>query len=296
MSSEKLRPWKSPGWPWELEVLALIFVILSIALPYYLQFQREKQSMLKTEMRSQTRTTPQKLVDLAAEEEARMAKQMVSPIDQVKEFVLSFVTLGIYITFVIMAANSTNMMSTPITHLLSPLIFAGMGYYRLASAKIHPPIVSGSASGILLLVLSVSISTFLIARVRMARHKLAYRDIDWKVSDGTAFSRSFIKMALLFRPLMYMPHQYRACPEGIVIEGWYYIFPISFKDIAALQIIHEPDIATEGHYFATNLEDLIQISLHDDNRPIYITPKDCEHFLSYCEQFLDEDKTQRYDT
>ena len=77
----------------------------------------------------------------------------------------------------------------------------------------------------------------------------------------------------------------RICPDGILIEGWFYIMPIPFKDIRILDVVHGSAFAASSFCLATSLNSLARIEATDKSRPVLISPRNSDVFLRYCQQF-----------
>lgn len=269
---EKKR-WSPPGWPWELELLALIFVITAIAVPYYLSLQ----------------TTETSEVSLLARAEAAR-RQEVSTWTDFQGFFWSVAIVGIYIVHLAMGGASIQLISTPFMHLFSPLIFSAITYYRLycltKGSSLTTTIVSGSTLEIVLWTIGVLAITFMVARIRMARHMLNFRDIEWDISTPTLFDTTYFGLLAHFRPLVYPPRAYRACKDGILIEGWFYVMPIPFASIHAIDMIRSSSIMQQGYYLATSSRSLMRLQISESTEPIYISPKERTRLFVYCEQIL----------
>lgn len=271
--------WGLPGWPWELEFLAFIFVLCALLIPYFYQ----SEAATEQETIEKEKVT---LVKKAALEDAPEIKTDVW-FEEMKGFFWALVIVIAYFGHIILASTSYNYVSTPISHLLAPLIFVAILYYRLIQGRII-------GSGIWTPVgwfFGVLIITLLVARIRMARHMLNFRHVDWEINDPTQMDATFFELLPTFRPLFYFPHIFRACAEGIIIEGWFYILPIAFDMVEGMSVVEEPSMSSQGHFFATSNRQMVEINLYEDATPIYISPKDPETFVTYCSQYLGTEET-----
>lgn len=263
-----------PGWPWELEMLALIFVITAIAIPVYLQYMqapadREMSLMARAEQaRTQDNITWQELT----------------------HFFWAFAIVGLYLAHLAAAGTSIEWISTPFTHLFSPLVFSMITYYRLhllaQSSLAGSQIVSGKTWEIALWIIGVLSMTFLVARIRMARHMLSLRDMDWEITSPTALDRSYFQLLPFFTPLVYPPRVYQACKKGILIEGWLYVMPLPFEVITSMDPVRRASLMSSAFYLATSTNSLLRIQLSEYPDPIFISPKNRDPFYQYCDQFL----------
>ena len=270
---KKRTRWGPPGWPWELELLALVFVITAIAVPYYLQAQTSETSQMSI---------------LAQAEQARQSQ--MGSWRAMQEFIWAVILVGIYLAHLVIASSSIDYMSTPFTHLFSPLVFSMITYYRLytliKSAPTATAIVSGSPVEIILWILGVLVITFMVARIRMARYMLNFKNVDWDISTPTLFDKTFWELAIYLRPLIYPPRMYRACPKGILIEGWVYAMPIPFETVHAVDAVQGAAFLSSGYCLATSAKSLVRLRISEMSEPLLISPKDRVEFVRYCEQRL----------
>jgi hypothetical protein len=263
--------WGPPGWPWELELFALVFVITAIAVPVYLQSMQVPE--------------PAQLSLMA---QAQMAKgQSVTTWQGLGGLYWAVIILGLYFAHLAAARASIDFMSTPFTHLFTPLLFSMITYYRLYVPTEGPmlttPIVSGNPVEVLIWAMGVLIITFLLARIRMARLMLNFRDVDWAFSTPSLFDSTFLRLMLRIRPLIYAPRLIRVCPSGIVIEGWFYAMPIPFDSMHAMDAVHGAAFISSGYCLATSMKALVRIQVTEKAEPILISPKDRATFLKYCQ-------------
>lgn len=272
MSSKKT--WAPPGWPWELELLALVFVILALVLPFYIAY---------------TETPPTHELSLLAQSEM-MRKQDVATMSDQLNFFWAVGILGLYLIFILFAFSSISMLSTPFTHLFSPLVFAMITYYRLLTFKgvgVRSHIVNGSLTEILFWAFGVFFITVLVARVRMARHMLRFRGIDWVFTTPSLLDSTLLtQLSLTVRPLFYPPHKYLVCDEGILIEGWLYVMPIPFSSIQSIENVRKAGFMTAGNYMATSTRSMVRMQLTDSSTPIFISPADRQGFMSHCNEHM----------
>jgi len=268
--TEKIH-WGPPGWPWELELLALVFVITAIVAPYYLQAQATDTSTLSI---------------LAQAEQA--GRQQGSWQDM-QSFIWAVVIVGMYLAHLVIASSGIDYMSTPFTHLFSPLVFSMITYYRLfVMGKAAPAtaLVSGSPVEIILWILGVLVITFMVARIRMARYLLKFKHVEWELTTPTLFDKTFWELALYVRPLIYTPRLYRACPSGILIEGWTYAMPIPFERVHSVDAVQGAGFLSSGYCLATSVKSLVRLQISEKAEPILISPKGRAEFVRYCEQRL----------
>jgi len=269
----KSKRWAPPGWPWELELVALIFVIIAIAVPSYLEY---------TQVQEVEEVTPVSLVD-----QAKIAQQKeMMTWKELQGFFWALGRVGLYIGHLIIAGTSIDFISTPFTHLFSPLIFSMITYYRLyhlrQTSSLTLSIVSGNPIEIVLWIIGVMVITLLVARMRMARHMLNFRSVDWEIITPTLFDSTYFELLAHFQPLVYPPRQYRACADGILIMGWFYVMPLPFDTVKVIDATKGAAVTESGIYLATSAKALIHMQVVDMPEPIYISPKDHAAFLQYC--------------
>ena len=250
------RRWGPPGWPWELELLALIFVLTAIIIPYYLQF-----------------TEAPDLSQLTLMERAEMQRHQSSQGTwrESGDFIWAIAVICLYLAHLAMAGASINFLSTSFSHLFAPLMFAGITYYRLLKIDTYggtrSPIVQGTVLEVVLLSVGVVVITVLVARIRMARHMLNFRDVAWDFSTPTTFDSSFSEIAVQLQPLIYPPRVYHVSDEGILVEGWLYLMPIPFPLIQSIDRIPRRAMNSGGYYLATSTLHLVRIQLTESPDP-----------------------------
>ena len=263
--------WGPPGWPWELELLALVFVVTAILVPYYLQYMQAPE--------------PSQMSLMAKAEHAR--RQEMTTWQDMEGFFWAIIIVGFYLVHIAMASASIDFMSTPFTHLFSPLVFSVITYYRLFKLKTvalaGTPLVSGKPLEIGIWLTGVLVITYLVARIRMARLMLGFRDTDWDVTTPSLFDKTYTELMVQIRPLIYAPRLCRACSKGILIEGWFYVMPLSFESIQAMDATRSASSMTAGEFLATSAHNLVRMRIIDQVDPLYISPADPTTFLSYCE-------------
>lgn len=272
MNTKKI--WGPAGWPWELELLALVFVVTALVIPLWMSTQHVPD--------------PDELSLVAR---AQMEKrQEVATYEDQQNFFWAVAIGGLYLVHILMAYSSLNMISTSVTHLFSPLLFSLITYYRLntlGDGHAAKQVVSGEPLEVTFWVLGVIAITLLVARVRMARHMLRFRQVDWDIRTPSRFDSTFLKdLAITLRPLIYPPRAYRASEDGILIEGWLYIMPLPFHGLQAIEGVRRVSYSGQAQYFATSSRTLVRVQLIDSKMPIYISPHDRDQFIAYCNRRL----------
>jgi hypothetical protein len=269
------RRWDPPGWPWELELLAVVFVVTAIVVPYYLQV-----------------TSSPDVSHLSIFERAELERRQeaTGTWQQSSDFIWAIAIVCLYLAHFVMAGASINFLSTPFTHLFAPLMFSGITYYRLlkieADAGLQNPIVKGTVLEIAMWVVGVLVITFLVARIRMARHMLRFKDVHWEVTTPTLFDSTFSNLAIRLQPIIYPPRVYRTCDQGIMVEGWLYVMPIPYKLIQSVDRVTGAALHSTGYYLATSTRHLVRVQLTESPEPVFISPRDQAGFLRYCQQHV----------
>ena len=266
--------WGPPGWPWELELLALVFVVTAILVPYYLQYMQAPE--------------PSQMSLMAKAEHAR--RQEMTTWQDMEGFFWAIIIVGFYLVHIAMASASIDFMSTPFTHLFSPLVFSVITYYRLFKLKTvalaGTPQVSGKPLEIGIWLTGVLVITYLVARIRMARLMLGFRDTDWDVTTPSLFDKTYTELMVQIRPLIYAPRLCRACSKGILIEGWFYAMPLPFDSIQSIDAVQGTTMVSSSYCLATSLRSMVRIQIAEKAEPVLISPKDRVAFLRYCQQHV----------
>ena len=276
MSTKK--KWDPPGWPWELELVTFALFVIALAVPYYLVY-----------------TAPNVMPEglSAMEQIARQTNaELPENFDQRKLLMLSFVVVGLYIAHLVIAGISISFISTPFTSLISPVIFGGFGYYLVCktAGDLEQTFPGCESSGAFWTILmgSLLLTAFILARVSMARHLFKFKDTEWAITSPSKFDSTYFRDLLLtMRPLFYPPRKYRVGKEGILILGWLYVIPISFKVIQSIVKTESPDLASDSQVFATNSRHMIRIQLLEHKQPFFISPDDTDRFFSYCQERME---------
>lgn len=271
---KRVARWGPPGWPWELELLSFVFVVTAIVVPYYLQLTAPPSS-------------PSASILAQADQ---LRERAGGTWQDLEEFIWALAIVGFYLAHLVIASASLEYISTPATHLFSPLIFALVTYYRLYAVKSRAPsttaIVVGTPLEAILWVVGVLAITLVVARIRMVRYMLNFRHVDWDFSTPSVWDKTYASLILYLRPLIYPPRMYRACPDGVLIEGWLYAMPIPFDTINSVDAVQGAGFLQSSYCLATSTRSLVRLQLADKPEPILISPKDRAEFIRYCQQRL----------
>jgi hypothetical protein len=196
--------------------------------------------------------------------------------------------LGLGALTLLMSRFRADRNSTPLPAFVAPLFFAFVSYYRLYVASRGDgsvtAIVSSSPGQFVIWGAATLTTVVLIARFRMARYALRFRDIKWDLASSAHHDKTFFTLAIRILPLIYEPRAYRACDRGVLIEGWFYMLVLPFDMVHAVSEASHPGNIYAGEYFATSLNELIRFQVAGQSLPVYISPQQHKEFLTYCQQ------------
>ncbi|MGD9873056.1 MAG: hypothetical protein AB7T27_02180 [Kiritimatiellia bacterium] len=259
------KRWAPPARPLLLELLALVFVILAIAIPAYLQH-----------------------VNAASVPSQDVVSAQVHNLQTSNSLFWGIGILGLYLVHLYLANESNDRISTSVTHFLAPVAFAMITYYRLFSLKESTlDVVSGSPFEIAKWAVGVFAITLLLARLRMAGQMRKFADVQWDLDTNAQYDASYFQIMMFMYPLLYPPRCYHVCPQGLLIEGWFYIMPIPFDVIRSVEVINYSGTGSSGGLFlASSGKKLVRFQTNDDPKPVYISPADRDGFVKYCTQHI----------
>lgn len=269
------RSWNPPGWPWELEIISFLLLLAALFVPMVL-FDNDTGIAAGS--------------TLIQEATGQALSTRSNPISEQMSFMWAFVIVALYIIHLVLAGMNYNKLTTPMVHVVTPLLLTIIAYYQISNAAEETgstlPFINGQPGNLVLLLLLVFVITLIAARIRMARYMLRFRDESWEIVSPTLYDGSFMSMAAQWRPLLYTPRFYRACERGVLVEGWYYIMPMAFDTFHSVSKIGNVSMSGTGYYFATSSKSLIRLETNDSTVPYYISPQDRDDFLVYCNQHI----------
>ena len=105
------KSWNPPGWPWELEFIVFCTMLLSVFFPTLLSYLG-------------INGTPSLIGQTPGNG---------NPIAEQHQIVFSFGLISLYLVHLVMAVTTFSHLTTPITHMLSPLIFSAAAYQRTSA-------------------------------------------------------------------------------------------------------------------------------------------------------------------
>ncbi|HMP90554.1 MAG TPA: hypothetical protein PJ991_10150 [Kiritimatiellia bacterium] len=273
MSGSKDK-WNAPGWPWELELITLVFFLLALLLPFY--FHTEGLGQTQEEIRR-----------AAANNGINVGRNTLST--QIG-FLLSFGIAALYILHISFAFMEASRITVSPFHLLSPCAFAVIAYYRVdAIPNLQDTalsVVDGSVMQAMFVLITVAIITLVLARLRTYRYMLKFQDVKWDITTPALYDKTYFSLIFQLRPLLYAPRRYRACNEGIIVEGWYYAMPIGFSVFQSISKMAGSGIMNSGMYYAGTTRNMVRIELHDSIKATYISPDNRDEFVMYCAQHV----------
>ena len=267
------RKWR-PGWPWELEVLAFIFAVSAAVIPLYVFYAGRTP-------------TPEQPLNFALPDKGMLP---ATDWDELVNVFWAIGIVGLYLVHLILAGGTIQWISTPFTHLAAPFIFSMIAYFRMVHFSQNYPqyaFLAGSPAEFSFWILGVLCMTWLLARMRMARHLARFRDDHWDVVTPTALDWSYLELITFFRPIVYPPRQYKLNRNGLLIEGWWYAMSVPIEVIQHVEAVSSTQLVSYGFYLATSRHSLIKIRLSEPAEPIFISPKDREQFVHFALQVLE---------
>lgn len=256
----KNKTWSPPGWPWELDILALVFVIIGLVVPY---------SLYTGNM-------------------AGGAESVNPAVLKLKEQTYILWSIGICVLYVMhlaLANVSMEAQSTPFVHLISPLVFSLLAYFRIntvAKDMERTTFIDGSVGQIAMLVGAILFITLIVARLRMARYLHRFRDVQWDIISYARYDSSYLELIAQFRPLVYPPRRYRASEEGVLVEGWFYTIVVPFDSVQTINPVRTMGFSAAGNYYASTTSSLVRFELLDNDKPLFISPENRDEFIQYC--------------
>lgn len=261
-----------PGFPWQVECFTLFIIVLAVLLPLFLPVHRQ--------------------VIAGQIPWAQTGPQITFAVwDQGHGYLWAIVLLGAYFLHAITAYISPDFVSTPFAYLFSPVIFGGLAYGRLLMwSRSFPPdlqLVRGTVPEALVWLLAIHLITLLLARLRMHGHLRKFNDIQWDLNLKPRREwRAVAQLLLKIHPMYYWPVRYKACGEGILIEGISYVMPIPFTAIEAITAAPRGTTITSSFFLATSMTSLLRIQLYDRLDALFIGPRHPNLMQQYCAQIM----------
>lgn len=267
--NNKKKKWNPPGWPWELELIILIFFVGALMIPL----------MLETPA-----TGP---VSRAA---ATAKITATDPIRTQIGFLKNAMIASLYLVHLILGFVQYNRLTVSLMHFLSPTLFAYLAYNRIS----HTPgvedslfrFMDGSTWQYIVIGVVMPALTLLLMHLRRLRYMSSYEDTAWELDTPAAYDRGYLTLLGQMMPLFYPPSRYRVCKEGLVVEGWHYAMPVGFADINRIMRIPASGVLRSGYYHAGSLSHLVRIDLIDSPKPLFIAPRDPDAFVKCCQPYI----------
>ena len=272
--SESKSKWNPPGWPWELELITLAFFLVALIVPFY--FHADGLGQTTEEIRQS-----------ASNNGINVGRNTLST--QIG-FLWAFGIIAVYIFHLAFAFMEVNRITVSPFHLLSPCLFSVIAYYRIDSIpNLQDTALSaldGSVTQALFVALAVAVITIVLARIRTYRYMLNFENEKWDIVTPALYDKTYFSLLLQLRPLLYAPRLYRACNEGIIVEGWYYAMPIGFNVFQSVSKLSSSGIFNAGMYYAGSTKEMVRIELLDSIKATYISPANRDEFVMYCAQHV----------
>ena len=264
-SSQTRKLWRDTPWAWEFEILT--FLILGLGLFFCTRYEMQNIPAYA------------KTAEVIELDTARSVWAMLSVLAYVGHLLMSRVAL--------------RDVSTPFHLMVSPLLFALLGFFNYRSAFIR---VHGMANwefplqGFLFLIGGIMAMSLLLARVRMMRVMLPFRDMRWQLDVAPQKGRieKMVELMLRVHPLIYPPVRYRANASGIEIEGLFYVTLVSYREMRSISLHGRGDMFSSGVFLTHTMENLVRIHLKTRKEPIVIGPKNPEVFVEFTRRMFHE--------
>lgn len=270
---KKRNIWGPACWPWELEILSLAFVLAALVLPYMIDIQM----------------TPSMEGMSLAERSIYLNQLESGDFEDQSTFFWAVGILGLYAIHLMLAYSSLDMVSTSLPHLFSPLIFSSITYYRLLQLNKQgaETFITGKPGEIVLWLVIMIAVILMAAYLRKLRHLSRFKGMSWDLETRSLFDGTFFSdLAVTFRPLIYPSRRLRLGPQGMLIEGLLYVYPLSWASIQAVESVRRASYTADAHFYATSTKSLVRVQPTESATPVYISPVDREAFVNYCTQRL----------
>lgn len=252
---KKSQQWKAPGWPWELEIIIVLFVAAALAIPLQLvNVQGSSARPLGTEI----------------------------------GFLKAAMVVALYVLHVAFGFIHYNRLTVSLVHFLSPVFFAYIAYHRIVQspgvAESAYQFLDGAIWQYAAIGVIVPALTLLLMHMRRLRYLNAFKDTVWELDAPAVMDQGYFTLLGQMMPLFYPPARYRVCAEGLLVEGWHYAMPVSFKNINRIMRIPSSSVLPRGYYLASSTTHLVRIDLLDSIKPLFISPQNPDGFAAHCQQ------------
>jgi len=271
----KRTKWNPPGWPWELEVLTLVFCFLAVWGPYHVE-------------------TSNHLSDHAMIATAGSEATQPEAIKTQFRFMIAVGIVALYVIHLMLASSILSHITVSPVHFFSPSVFALISHFRIT----HTPgfefqfsyLMQSTYQAALIFVIVIT-ATAILMWIRRIRDMRAFSSTNWGITARARYDRTYPELIMQMKPLFFPPRRYRACAEGIVIEGWHYAMPIGMGDINSMNKASISGIMGSGDFYAGSMKNAVRIDLHDSRQGLYISPENPDEFIAFCEKYLVRRKT-----
>ncbi len=261
----KSTKWNPPGWPWELEIIIFLLLMVSLFAPVY--FGGDAMPDVRGGL------------DPARKQ---LATQM--------NFLGTVAIIGVYVLHIMLAATGINRVTVSPVHFLSPLVMALIAHYRIAHSVTADTPAAGVqwvAWQIALVIFVSSVITLLLMMVRRHQYMKRFAGTSWLHEAPAAYAvRDYLRLIWQWRPLLYPPRKYRACAEGLIIEGAHYAMAFGFSDVQSMALVHGSAVLSSGQFYAGSSREMIRIGLYDSTATLWIAPANAGAFLHACQPFI----------
>lgn len=265
----KSSRWTKTSWPWELEIITIFFLLIALLLPLYIEY-----------------TTPVVPIDeLTLTEQARLEQpytDTVKALGQQKNMVVGLSIAGAYIGYLVLALLSNRMISTSFLHLIAPVVFAVVAYFRLKTynqgTEANTQMLVGTWWEPIVWFGGTFLLCILIALLRKKRHLGYFQEEEWIETMPNRKGKGSISPGSLFAWL-YPVNSLRISENGILVEGHLYILPLSFRKIKSIVHKRTVSMTSSDYNLATRKRDLVRVQLTSMEIPYILSPQDPDRFI-----------------
>jgi len=276
MTKIKRTKRNAPGWPWELEVLTLVFGFIAVWGPYFVETRNHGTDVF---------------VSAAS---ASIHDNQPEAVKTQFRFMISVGIVALYVIHLMLASSILSHITVSPVHFFSPSVFALISHFRITHTpgfESHFGYLSKSTYQASLIFIIVITATAILMWFRRIRYMRKFSGLNWGVITKARYDHTYPELVMQMKPLFFPPRRYLACPEGIVIEGWHYAMPIGMGDINSMTKISISGILSAGDYYAGSMKNAVRIDLHDSRQGLFISPENPDEFIAFCEKYLIRRKT-----
>lgn len=264
-----LKQWQTSGRAWELMLLTTLLAAAAIGLPALLpQAVRDPQTLII------------KPTDAYFVHEWSMFGPASRP--------WVIVTSLLYALYLFMPNPFIQRLSLYLFDPLAPLIFTIITYVRVAmeakARRVALPFIGQHPWDLVFWLVLAALLVALLVVFRAWREHRRWGKLKWDLVSPSARDGSRRQLAANFYPLVYPPHAYRICPDGLLILGWHYVMPIPLSAIESVRLERRANrhaLLTNSAFLATSTKNILRLGIKGIRKPVFISPKKSSAFLLY---------------